>query len=68
MAQTLEETADPRGVGAGLDGYPHPLDLREVPLERLGAGAHLALFDHLTSFGIQQAQRRLFLSPKRLRQ
>src|SRR3712207_5439012 len=43
VAQTLEETADPRGVGTGLDGYLHPVTSREVPLERLGARAHLAL-------------------------
>src|SRR3712207_2928427 len=56
VAQTLEETADPRGVGAGLDGYLHPLTSREVPLERLGARAPLALFDHFAALGVEHVE------------
>ena len=56
VAQTLKQSADPWGVGAGLDGYPHPLSFREVPFERRGACADLALFDHFAVSGVDEAQ------------
>src|SRR3712207_2539602 len=56
VAQTLKQSADLWGVGAGLDGYPHPLSFREVPFERRGACADLALFDHFAVSGVDRAQ------------
>lgn len=61
-ALLLEQPANPRRMGAHLDGYAQRSLGIEVAPESLRDGTQPALFDDLTAFGVQQAPIAVFVS------
>jgi hypothetical protein len=64
VSTLFQKPTDPGRVGSHFDGDTHGLATLETLPESLGRGAQAALFDHVASVGVDEAQVALCLSPR----